>query len=550
MKVTRHTFLVLALGVLFSGHAFAQSGPTERARTNARTVAQILQKCRRATDTWLAVRDPQTNLLPVHLTGTPWVSNPKVNLYRVRDSAADLYPFLLLSDWFTQRDRFRSLMFDILQSDVLLTTDSLGFPHDADLRPFCVRPMDLASRIFGASEYAKDGLTPVVELLGRTPWFDRMVQLVDAILEHAPVQSRFGTLPSGLAEVNGEMLQTLVRLYTMTGKSRYLKAAERIGDAYVFEVMPLNNGLPSHRWDFQAHTGVNYLNLRDHGCEIIGGLGLLFALENDLGRERARSYYAPLKGMLDKIASTANEDGLFFNRIRCSDLTPLDEELNDNWGYVYTAWLDFSMATGEAEYRDLVRRALRNLPKYRDAEWQHAPADGYADSIEGALWLLNRLPVPEGFDWVETESQRMLGFQTDKGWIEGWYGDGNWIRTALMVALYKTQGCWLEPWDPKVVSVGASRRGDTLTVAVVARRSWRGVLRFDRPRHRDILGLPRNYARINEFPEWYPVDGMKGYVVERDGKQSLFLGSKLHRGLPVSLKGGETRVFRVFPEAR
>ncbi|NOZ56375.1 MAG: hypothetical protein GXO73_06220, partial [Calditrichaeota bacterium] len=257
MKITRHTFLVLTLGVLFGGHAFAQSGPTERARTNARTVAQILQKCRRATDTWLAVRDPQTNLLPVHLAGTPWVSNPKVNLYRVRDSAADLYPFLLLSDWFTQRDRFRSLMFDILQSDVLLTTDSLGFPHDADLRPFRVRPMDLASRIFGASEYAKDGLTPVVELLGRTPWFDRMVQLVDAILEHAPVQSRFGTLPSGLAEVNGEMLQTLVRLYTMTGETRYLKAAERIGDAYVFEVMPLNNGLPSHRWDFQAHTGVD-----------------------------------------------------------------------------------------------------------------------------------------------------------------------------------------------------------------------------------------------------------------------------------------------------
>ncbi len=547
MKTSGGRFLAFILPVSLAAAVFAQPWPVDRACANAQTVAQILQKCRRAVDAWLAARDPQTNLLPVHLPGSPWVSNPKVNLYRVRDSAADLYPFLLLSDWFSQRNRFANLMFDILQSDVLLTTDSLGFPHDADLRPLHVHRMTLEDLIFGASEYAKDGLTPVVELLGRTPWFDRMVQLVDAILEYAPVRSRFGRLPSGLAEVNGEMLQTLVRLYSMTGRSRYLEAAERIGDAYVFEVMPLNNGLPSHRWNFQTHDGLDYLNLRDHGCEIIGGLGLLFALESDLGRERARSYYGPIKAMLDRIATTANAEGLFFNRIRCSDLTPLDTELNDNWGYVYTAWLDFSLATGEDHYREAVRRVLRNLPKYRNAEWQHAPADGYADSIEGALWLLNRLPVPEGCDWVESEARRMLGFQTDRGWIEGWYGDGNWVRTALMVALWKTQGCWLEPWNPQVVSVGAARNDDTLTVVVKARRAWRGKLRFDRPRHRDVWGFPQNYARINEFPEWYPVDGMTAYVVEHNRSRSVVLGSKLHRGLRVQVKPGRAKIFRVFP---
>ena len=35
-----------------------------------------------------------------------------------------------------------------------------------------------AASLFGAGEYAKDGLITVTEYLGRTPWFARMVDMI------------------------------------------------------------------------------------------------------------------------------------------------------------------------------------------------------------------------------------------------------------------------------------------------------------------------------------------------------------------------------------
>ena len=45
-------------------------------------------------------------------------------------------------------------------------------------------------------------------------------------------------------------------------------------------------------------------------------------------------------------------------------------------------------------------------------------ADGYADAIESGLNLLNRIPEPSGFDWVEHETLHMLEKQQDDGIIE------------------------------------------------------------------------------------------------------------------------------------
>ena len=35
--------------------------------------------------------------------------------------------------------------------------------------------------IFGASEYIKDGLIPLNELIGQSPWQDRMMELLDEL---------------------------------------------------------------------------------------------------------------------------------------------------------------------------------------------------------------------------------------------------------------------------------------------------------------------------------------------------------------------------------
>ena len=106
----------------------------------------------------------------------------------------------------------------------------------------------------------------------------------------APVPSRFGALPASDAETNGDYLQALVRLATMTGDQRFLDWARRIGDAYVEEVLPGSGGVPGYKWDFQTHSGERRLRLRDHGNETIVGLVMLFALEHQLGSPRAASY--------------------------------------------------------------------------------------------------------------------------------------------------------------------------------------------------------------------------------------------------------------------
>ncbi len=508
---------------------------------NGRRADHVLLQAKANMQAWLRHKDAKSGLLP-RLLPSYQPYKPQEAHYMVKDTAADLYPFLVLTAYLLDPPLYDGYMYEFLRNEIKLTTGADGLPRDLLFNPPRQNEKDLAYHIFGASEYAKDGLVPIAELLGKTAWASRMVDLVEAIYANAPIETPFGKLPSGSAEVNGDNLQVLCRLYGMTGDEKYLQRAESIGDAYCFEVMPVNNGLPAHQWDFIAHKGEDLLVLRDHGCEIIGGLALLFAIERDEGRERGDTYYWPIRNMLDKISTTLNADGQFPNRIKCSDLSIVQGPLNDNWGYLYTAWWDFYLVTGESKYRDVIEHALKSLPIYRNAKWEGRPADGYADSIEGAFEMVNRIPVSEAFDWIESEMQVMLGFQQKEGYIESWYGDGNWNRTVLMYALWKTQGCRLADWD-KDVSVGATMQGDSLFVSIEAKKNWQGKLCFDSPRHQTVFQFKHNYARINEFPEWFTVEPTKLYKVMDIETQlpEVRLGAELTKGLPLALNNGGKR---------
>src|SRR5262245_66644536 len=108
-----------------------------------------------------------------------------------------------------------------------------------------------------------------------------MVDMTVDAMERAPVPSRFGNLPASDPELNGDYLQTLVRLAAMTGDRRFLEWARRIGDAYVKEVLPGTFGVPGMQWDFKKHTGDRRLRRRDHGNETGAALAKLCALEPD-----------------------------------------------------------------------------------------------------------------------------------------------------------------------------------------------------------------------------------------------------------------------------
>jgi len=221
--------------------------------------------------------------------------------------------------------------------------------------------------------------------------------------------------------------------------------------------------------------------------------------------------------------------------VRTSDLQPLQRRLSDNWGYVYGAVYTHFMVTGEARYRDAVRRVLAGLPRYRGHDWENGSQDGYADSIESALYLANREPVPEAFDWIETEVKTLLGFQREDGVVEGWHGDGNWARTLLLYAMWKTQGCFLDGWR-EGVRLGAVREGDRLFVSLEGPAGWTGRLRFDHARHRRVLNFDRNYVRLNEWPEWFTVDENTLYRVrDGSGQDALRLGSELKDGIEVAV---------------
>ena len=137
--------------------------------------------------------------------------------------------------------------------------------------------------------------------------------------------------------------------------------------------------------------------------------------------------------------------------------------------------------TGEAKYRDAVVRVLRNLPKYRNYNWEGRSFDGYADSIEGALYLAAREPVPDAFDWIEAEIQVMAAIQKPSGLIEYWYGEGNFNRTLLLYMYYKSQGCRPDHWVPGL-QLGAEHRGKTLYLSLEtegAASGWSGRISFD-----------------------------------------------------------------------
>jgi hypothetical protein len=502
----------------------------DRARSNGVRVEELLGRAQRVLHAWLRHADPQTLLLPDYLPSFPRPGDPRPLLYTPHNSGADNYPYLIVTSWFTDRALYEGRMRDMLRNEIRYTNDAHGLPRTYDLRTR--QPGE--SYVFGAAEYAKDALVPVTELLGRTPWFFRMADMTATLMERAQVPSRFGPLPDKGAEINGDLLQTLVRLAAMTGDPRFLAWAERIGDAYVEEILPANHGLPAYEWDFERHAGPDRLRLRDHGNEVITGLVLLHALETSLGRPRAASYRPVLTTMIDRLLASANADGMFYNEIRCSDLSPIDKRISDNWGYIYGAVYTFHMVTGEPRYRDAVLRVLRSLPKYRAFDWEGGRQDGYADTIESALYLINREPVQEAVDWIESEMKTLISYQKGDGLVEGAYPDGNWLRTVLVYTLWKTQGTWVEDWKPGV-RLGAERQGDALHIVLESGARWSGRLRFDHARHRRTLNLPRNFVRLNEWPEWYVVDENTLYEIrDAAGRVQTLLGSDLVDGLPIT----------------
>lgn len=509
-----------------------------QARKNGRDFEAGLASMHRLLKVWLTDADAETLLLPDRIPGRSHglKAGDTTRLYTPHNSGADLYPYLILTAHLTDPGLYSGRLLQMLRNEIRYTTAQESIPANLEMSKGELGPPSL----FGAGEYAKDGLLAVTEYLGRTPWFYRMTDMVADGMNRAPVDSRFGKLPASDAELNGDYLQALVRLETMTGDKRFVEWARRIADAYIDEALPGNHGVPSGKWDFQKHTGDAQLRLRDHGNEIVVGLVLQFALENYWQTPRAKEWRAPIAKMLDRILESANPDGMLYNQVDAATMKPVREGLSDNWGYVYGAVYTFYQCTGEPKYRAAVRKVLQNLPKYRNWNWEPSRPelplgsfDGYADSIEGAIYLANREPAPEAFAWIDSEMKVMMAMQQPDGHIENWYGEGNYNRTVMLWALLKSGGARPEQWTPGV-RVGAVSDAGRLYLSLEAPRPTR--VRFDFARHRRVMNLDKNYVRLNELPEWFIVDENTLYRVRTEGAGGgqVLLGSELILGVTLA----------------
>jgi hypothetical protein len=496
----------------------------QRAAIHGDQANEALRRCRKYVDGWLAHADPTTGLIPRNLRESR-------HFWNGRDSAADNYAFMVLTCALTDRPMFEGRMLEMLRAETKLTSRVGALPADYDFNKqgFRREEPDLKNLIFDGSEYVKDGLMPITEWLGHTPWSDRMIAIVDSILEHSAVETPVGMIPADNVEVNGEMMQVLSRLCFMTGEERYLDMACRIADYYLLG-------------DRHPTRDAEELKLRDHGCELISGLTEVYAACHFARQDKARAYREPIHTMLDRILEVGiNEHGLMYDVVnpRTGEITR--NVIGDNWGYDYNGFYTVYLLDGVERYREATRHALASLkPHYWEFAWQGWGSDGIADSVEGAINLYNREPDVDGVsEWIDANIARMLLIQREDGVIEGWHGDGNYARTAIMWVLWKQQGTTIQPWRPDV-KLGAVRQGDTLQMVLRADEAWQGKVIFDQPRHETVMQLPLDYPRINQFPEWFTVEAEDRIAVEIEGQRQSHMGKELIDGLPVKLDAGRT----------
>lgn len=540
----------VALGVAGVGAGdTAGASASARAAANGALVQEGLNRCNRYLQAWLRTAEPTTGLIPRNLRDSPY--------WNGRDSAADNYPFLVLSADFTERELLATRLRPMLEAERRLTirpgwlrlTDEYNLKGTPGLR----HPEPDAERIFfNSAEYVKDGLLALTEWLGPSPWSERMFELVDDSFALAAVETPFGRVPlkgAGRAvgvEVSGDYLQALARLYWMSGRDeKYLRWGIRLADTYL---LPEGGNHPTR--DFSL------LRLRDHGCEIVSGLAEFYATLHYAGRlpggtewtEKKRAYQPHVHAMLDRILQVGiNADGLFYNGVNPRTGEVVDRGISDSWGYVYDAYYTVFMVDGTTAYREAIVRPLAALDvRYRGYGWEGASAarprggaDGYADAIESALNLYNRFVddprVGSVVSWLDSEIRQLWSYQQPDGLIEGWHGDGNFARTTIMYCLWKTQGVTAQPWRADL-RLGAVRDAGGLTLVLTGEEPWTGKLVFDRPRHAENLLLPADWPRINQFPEWFTVQAARTYRVRTEGGlERTFTGAELAAGLPAGL---------------
>lgn len=496
---------------------------------------------------WLDLKqDPETKLFT---RGKEW---------NYHNEGADHYSSLVLLSYYTDPKFIEKggLLHQTLANSQRLCSTQSGIPT-----VFSLETMTRGSeaQLGYLAEWLRDGLIRITEIMGTdNDWYREMERLTGAMLDEA---ERRGGINEAFkisyrrGEDVGNMLQTLARLYAMSGNERFLHAAETLADANFV------NG------DLQVIR--NFINegqygiFLDHGSELIPGLSELFALESQLGSPKAKEYEKPLRELLDEILkeNAHPSTGLFCTYEKTEDGRKIWNNPADTWGYLYFAYENYDRGMGKERYTEAIKKPIKWLLEFRlDFEfikrgnsWPHVHwgSDDWSDSYESMVDLWNKYPDIEGvFDWLEWSTH--FYHRGNKNGIEkygpytGRHFDGSLGRTLCSHMMVCTQGVRTVPFA-EGLRLGGIQKEETLYLSVESDKDWNGRLCFDGPRT-EHKAATLNWARINMMPQWFVARPGKKYNVTVFGEKTMVVdGQDLIDGLPVRVVPGQIIPFQVTP---
>ncbi|MGF1633003.1 MAG: hypothetical protein ACFCVE_04065 [Phycisphaerae bacterium] len=533
--------------------AVASGDLVTAAGINAQFAQEAVLRSKAVHDIWMRQRHPETKLFPESLKDREW---------NYRNTAADFFCFLFHQAFYTDEPSLPALRESMAAEAALAAPGELCQPVWYDTgKPIRENPREL---LFASSEYAKDGLLSLWDGYGDELVYARLIEVTDAILNHSTHPSKFGPIPDGRAEVTGEMLQVLSRLSLVSENPAYPQMAARIGDAVVMQSLPANHGLPAGEHDYESDKVIDReVQLRDHGNELVGGLGEVYALavsrrDDPAWAERADRWAEPLAVMFEIILEhSVNEEGLIANAMSAETRKVTDPRASDNWGYVLNGVLLFVQAAQRHDQLEPARLAamlgrvdaiVDAVVKTNGLPWEGTSHDGYADTLESALYLAYHRPETAAklLPWVDDQIDIMFGIQKPNGYVQRHYLDGNFIRTALMYADARSGGWRLEPWSP-TARIGMARDDAGQAVLVIeATESYTGVLRPQRPEHALTAALPWDWPRLNSWPGWLTPDRITTVTaVEGDAAVPVPSVEQLAEGWPVTIPAGGRLVLKM-----
>lgn len=525
--------------------AIARGDIAQTALINADLGREATRRARGALDAWMRLRSRETGLFPQSTTRNEWNYN---------NAAADLFCFLWIAASRTAAPALADLYATLDAEAVLAPAGELCGPVRWDnASPLATTEID---RIFGTSEYAKDGLLSVVEATGDIRAMDRLQELARIIIKHSRHNGPRGPIPGSRSEINGNMLQVFSRLGCEPDGDDFAEAAARIADAVVEAVLPANHGLPAENFDYTSARPITAsTRLRDHGNEIIPGLAEAYALAVTRGddpawRARADRWRPALLAMFERIMSLSiDANGLMIGAIDPATGSHLDPAPNDNWGYILCGALlmvEAMQRDGNAEQERAAALLARidataaAVARTTGLEWEPGSHDGYADTIESALYIAAHRPslASDLLPWAHSQIGIMFSMQKHDGFIGRTYLDGNFIRTALMYADMCAGGWSVSPPDAGISIGFATGTGGAACIVITADHAYRGTLAPPPPWSEHTPRLAWDWPRLNSWPRWSRIEDLSA-IDAAIGLAPTPTVRAIREGLPLELEAGE-----------